>query len=609
VAEAGRPRPKRGNRRTRKLWIAVGATLGGLLGLSALGYWIDQRRETDLQDPTAGVTATSLEAVPSTDAPRPHFHDEAVERGLEMRHGPGPRGRTLPEDTGSGLAWLDYDGDGDDDLYVVNYPGPLGTAANSAGRNHLFRNDSGQFTELGEAAGVDDAGGFGMGASAADYDGDGWVDLYVTNRGPNRLFHNLGDGTFEDVAAELGVDDELWSVAAAWGDVDRDGRLDLYVTNYVEFIPALAGEVGGGDPEWQGVPFTLNPNAFDPLPNRLYHQTSDGAFEEVALELGVSNPGGRSLAATFVDLDGDGWLDLYVANDVSPNALFHNLAGELGGEAVFEDWSAMTGTADPRGSMGISVADLPETGAEPDGLPDLFITHWVAQENALYRAVSTTAHRLEYRDKVRELRLAEISTDKVGWGSAFLDFDLDGRLDLVVANGSTLEMEGDAHPDAGRKLQAQSLNLFWNSGERFYDLAPMAGEVFERDHVARGLATADFDLDGDPDLAISINRGRPLLLRNGLDPALEEGTGWLAVRPNAAGARAFGAQVEVVAGHRQIRWFGADVSFASAHAPELLFGLGPRERVSVVAIRNAHGRRLELRNLLACHRLVISEAL
>jgi hypothetical protein len=266
-----------------------------------------------------------------------------------------------------------------------------------------------------------------------------------------------------------------------------------------------------------------------------------------------------------VDLDGDGWLDLYVANDVSPNVLLHSLGAEVG-EALFEDISTRTGTADPRGSMGISVTDLGggEAG-EPDGLPDLFITHWVAQENALYQALHTPGGRLEYRDRIRRRGLGEISTQRVGWGSAFVDLDLDGRIDLAVANGSTLE-DGAVQP----RLLPQPLFLFWNDGERFHDLAPHAGDGLEP-VVGRGLAAADYDGDGDVDLAVSVNRGRPLLLRN----ETQGGGGWLAVRLRGPAAARFGARLELTAGgERQIRWWGADASYASGHAPEVIFGLG-----------------------------------
>ena len=561
---------RRGNRRLRRLaWACSGTVLGTAL-LATGGTWLERRSNTDLADPQQGVTRNFDHEIPDH-APALPFTEIGTDSGIQGRHGAGPRGRFLPEDTGSGIALADFDGDGDLDLFVPNFA----TDGSPAGANLYYRNDDGHFVESARAAGLDDIQGFAMGASVADFDADGDPDLYVTQYGANRLFRNRGDGTFDEVGAELGVDDDSWSVGAAWGDFDRDGRLDLYVVNYLDFQPEGAAAFAEDDPDWQTVPFTLNPNAFDPVPNRLYHQLEDGRFEELALGAGASDPGGRGLGATAVDLDGDGWLDLYVTNDVSPNALLHNLG--VPDTPVFEDWSARTGTADPRGSMGIAVADIdlpvPGSKGRQDGLPDLFISHWVAQENALYLAVAEP--RLEYRDRIRDWRMGEISTDRVGWGCGFLDVDLDGRLDLAVANGSTLE-EGNP-----QTLIAQRPFLLWNDGERFHDLAPAAGEALASAYVARGLAIGDLDRDGDPDLALSINRGRPLVLRN--DQAL--GFHWLRVELAGNPAHYHGARVEVlVEGRRQIRWWAAGASFASQHAPELIFGLGASEAPAIVEI-------------------------
>lgn len=567
--------------RKTKVWLSVGAMVFGTGALVQLAFWAGERRETDLADPAAGITAEFRGG--AGPLPEIRFRDVAAEMGMVMRHGPGPRGRSLPEDTGSGLAWGDYDGDGDWDLYVVNYPGALGTTPNPEGRNRLFRNDGARFTDVTEGAGMGDPDGFGMGASFADYDGDGRMDLYVTNVGPNRLYRNRGGGTFEEVGRKAGVADPLWSTGAAWGDYDRDGDLDLYVCNYVEYEDAGLGDAGTLDVSGTyTLPFALNPNSFSPAPNRLYRNRGDGTFEDVAARLRVDDSGGRSLAATFVDLDGDGWLDLYVNNDVSPNRLFRNLAPEFGtgGSLVFADLSTSTGTADPRASMGLSVGETGEMTGAPDGLPDLFLTHWVAQENALYQSLMTGGG-LEYRDKSRQFNLGEISTDMVGWGSAFLDFDLDGRVDIAVANGSTLEQKDDP-----LTLIAQPMFLFWNDGRTFHDVAPKAGEALVRPHSARGLAAADFDGDGDVDLAVSVNRGSPLLLRN----ETQTDNHFLAVRLAASDAARRGARVELEAdGRRLYRWWGADVSFLSDHAPELVFGLGSASKVDRVSVKWSDG--------------------
>lgn len=570
-----------GGRRQRRIRTSLLVmTLGGV-GLGAGAWWVQATRDTDLTDPTAGVTRTLRQGIPE-DAPLIYFEDVAAESGIVMRHGPGRRTRALPEDTGSGLAWGDVDGDGDPDLYVVNFPGPWGAPGGAGGGNRLYRNDDGHFVDVTEGAGVSDGDSFGMGASFADYDGDGDLDLYVTNVGPNRLFQNGGDGTFRDVAPAAGVAGPLWSTASSWGDLDRDGHLDLYVCNYVDYKVSGSPGEEPSDPNWSGMPFTLNPNSFSAVPNRLYRNQGDGSFEEVGGPGGVSNPSGKSLSATVCDLDGDGWLDIYVNNDVSANALFRNLGAEFdAGTLLFEDISASTGSADSRGSMGLSVADMSGEGGGPDGIPDIFITHWVAQENALYQGLRLDGGALEYRDKTRAMRLGEISTDTVGWGCALVDLDLDGRLDIAVANGSTLQRRDDP-----TLLIGEPLFLLWNDGGKFVNLAPAAGEALGRVHSARGLAAADYDGDGDVDLAVSINRGQPLLLRNDTKTANRS----LTVGLVGPGARLFGATVEVtVAGRRQTRWYGADVSIFSMHDPRMVFGLGPADHAEEVRVAWAGG--------------------
>ncbi len=586
----GRP----ASRRQRKIRASLVATFVGLAVLMAIAFWIEAGRETDLADPTAGITATFKDS--AGEHPPIRFRNVAASVGVTMRHGPGPRGRALPEDTGSGLAWGDYDGDGDWDLYAVSFAGPLGAPADERGSNRLFRNDDGRFTDVTPEAGVGDLEGFGMGASFADYDADGDLDLYVTNYGPNRLYRNRGDGTFEDVAARAGVDDAAWSCGVAWGDYDRDGLVDLYVCNYVayEHDPHLGDvDVDVGE---VSIPFALNPNAFDPVRNRLYKNRGDGTFEDVSESAGVENPDGRSLAATLCDLDGDGWLDLYVNNDVSPNRFYRNLGGDEGAawSGRFEDVSLGTGTGDPRGSMGLSVADvaLPDVkGGEPDGLPELFITHWVAQENALYQSLRLPSGRIEYRDRTRRYRLGEVSIETVGWGSCFVDFDLDGLLDVAVANGSTLESKEDRS-----RLRAEPLFFFWNDGRQFVEFARTAGEACAGLYGARGLAAADYDGDGDVDLAVAVNRGSPLLLRNDTETSHRS----LSVTLVGPAAALFGSKVQLAVGDRQqTRWYGADVSYLSMHAPELVFGVGAADGADRLTVTWADGAETRLEDVPA----------
>ncbi|MBE2213238.1 MAG: CRTAC1 family protein [Opitutaceae bacterium] len=592
--------------RQRRLVLATVATVAGtsLIGLAV--WWIEARRSTDLADARAGVTSTfTAEARAATTPVR--FTDVTAAAGIAMRHGASARRRALPEDNASGLAWGDYDGDRWPDLYVVNHPGILGDPADPAHANRLFRNrGDGTFEDVTELAGVGDAAGFGMGATFVDYDADGHLDLHVTNLGTDRLYRNNGDGTFTDVAARAGVASPLWSTGAAWGDYDRDGHVDVYVCHYVDYDaagrepPAAVGSSGrAGDYE---APYTINPSAFNPQPNTLYRNRGDGTFEDVTRATRVADPDGRSLSATFCDLDGDGWLDLYVANDVSPNRLFRNTGGDYAatgpGETgedfpvTFIDLSAFTGTADTRGSMGISVGDFGGLAGEADDLPDLFLSHWLAQENALYLSLRGRSGQLEYRDRARPLRLGEVSIDRVGWGTAVLDIDLDGRADIAVANGSTLE-----RPEDGYRLKPEPMFLFVNDGDGFRDIAPIAGEATAIPRNARGLAAADFDCDGDIDLALAVNQGSPVLLRNDTERG---GHHALSIRLAGPEALARGARIEVHQGTRhQLRWWAADVSYLSGHAAESIFGLGDSPRADLVRVRWMDGRVTEIRDVPA----------
>ncbi|WP_221033034.1 CRTAC1 family protein [Actomonas aquatica] len=572
-------------------WLAL---IGGTGALSAAAWWLLRLQDTDQAEARIHVSTAYTDEARADHSPV-RFIDVTAPAGLVFRHGPPTRHRALPEDNGSGLAWGDYDGDGDPDLYLVNHPGIVPTVGWDSSGNRLYRNNGdGTFTDLTDIAGVADPAGFGMGATWIDYDNDGHLDLHVTNRGPNRLYRNLGDGTFIDVAVAAGVDDPGWGTGTAWGDYDRDGHLDFYLCNYVDY------DSDGREPPppppgaAYEAPYTINSNAYDASPNRLFRNRGDGTFEDVTAATGVANPDGRSLAAFFCDLDGDGWLDLYVNNDVSANRLYRNSGADFGPDepVFFLDLSAVTGTADGRGSMGLSVAETGDIDGTPDGLPDLFIAHWLAQENALYQSHVTATGKLEYLDKARPFRLGEISIDRVGWGSAFADLDRDGRIDLVVANGSTLERDDDR-----TRLVAEPLLLFMQDDGGFRDVAALAGPATSRAYTARGLALADYDGDGDLDLAFSQNQGDAVLLRN--DTPRDDRQA-LVVHLDAPDARRFGARVMIEsAGRRQWRWWGADVSYLSQHGPELIFGLGLAKSVERLEVQWADGRITTLTDLNA----------
>ncbi len=544
-----------------------------------------------------GLTSRLERKLPA-DHPQIVFSDVAREAGIEFRHFAGDRSSQLPEDMGSGAAWGDYDRDGWLDLYVVNQAGPLTateeeTAASPA-RSTLYRNQGdGTFSDVGDRAGVAESGQ-GMGAAWGDYDNDGWSDLVVTRYGSSILYHNEGDGSFTEHTrvAGLSTEEGFWT-GASWADYDRDGFLDLYITGYVRYdASSRAPSARQYDVD---VPANLNPSSFAPERNLLYRNDGDGTFTELADRVGVSGRTGRSLSAAWSDFDADGWLDLYVANDLSDNMLFRNL-----GDGTFADISHSARVADYRGAMGLALGDW-----DRDGDQDLFVTHWIAQENALY--VNTASRRdeadstaapagstLGFMDQADRHGLGQIALDYVGWGTSFFDYDNDGWLDLLVVNGSTIQKEGAPH-----LLVPMFDQVFWNRpDEGFYDVSPVSGEYFSRELVGRGAAVADYDEDGDVDVFIVSNGGPAVLLRNdGGNQAA-----WLKVHPqNARGGRSpVGVRIRVFAASgEQFREAGTQSSYLSQNSPIEHFGLGSEATVDSLEVVWQNGDRWLGRRLAA----------
>ncbi len=549
----------------------IGVLVGLVIGCS---------RSTPDRDPQ--VFDSAARSLPSSH-PAIRFTDVTRQAGIDFVHSSGSRTHQLPEDMGSGVAWGDYDNDGWPDLYLVNQPGPWGAKPGpDAPFSHLYRNDrDGTFTDVTVEAGVANRGGYGMGAAWGDYDNDGNLDLYVTNDGRSVLYHNNGNGTFTDATDRAGVANDRWGLTPAWVDYDHDGYLDLYVANYVKYdarqVPASSTSQDWGP----NVPFTLNPSSFDPAPNRLYRNNRDGTFTDVAPQLGVANPGGRSLSAAFADFDRNGWDDLYVGNDISSNRMYENL-----GHGRFRDVSASSWTEENRGTMGVAVGDF-----DGDGDSDMFLTHWIGEGYALYAnlwAEQGGKGPLHFSDMADEYGCGGIAMGDAGWSAFFFDFDNDGRLDLMAINGSTLEDKGDR-----TKLVPARPFLFWSRGaEGYYDLARAgaAGDALNAPIVGRGAAYADYDHDGDLDVIVTTNHGRPMLLRS-------DGNGhnhWLAVhligrRANRSG---YGAKVSLEAGGtRQFREYGATGNYLSQSAPEAWFGLGQTTAVDRIEVQWPGGDR------------------
>ncbi|MBI2536901.1 MAG: CRTAC1 family protein, partial [Gemmatimonadetes bacterium] len=420
----------------------------------------------------------------------------------------------------------------------------------------------------------------GMCAEWGDYDNDGWPDLFVTSYGENVLYHNERDGTFSDrtKSSGLGGIPGFWA-GVAWGDFDRDGFLDLYVTGYVRY--SHPADLMGSTLYDAENPASINPNSFEPERNLLYRNNGDGTFSEVAARAGVLGEKGKSLEAAWADLDEDGWPDLYVANDVSDNMLFRNL-----GNGTFEDISHSARVADYRSAMGLALGDW-----DGDQDTDIFITHWIAQENALYNnqreRFLAGGGPLVFMGEADRYGVGQIALDYVGWGTFFFDYDNDGKLDLFVANGHTFQQRNAPH-----LLAPQNSQLFWNRGaeEGFYDVSAVSGEYFRKAYVGRGAAFGDYDNDGDLDVFV-VNHGGPgILLRN------EGGNRnrWLQVRLEGrqSNRMALGTKLRLVVGKAvQIREVGAQSSYLSQNTLIEHFGMGSHTEADTLAVAWPSGVR------------------
>ncbi len=579
----------RGMPRRRRL-VLLTASLGALfVAVASIVVWLVTRPEPTYRpgERVAGLTAGLARDLPA-DHPRVAFTDVTQEAGIGFRHFAGDRSSQLPEDMGSGAAWGDFDNDGWLDLYVVNVVGPLtlteAEVARSSAHAVLYRNaGDGTFRDITAAAGVQFRG-WGMAVAAADYDNDGWLDLFVSAYGDNVLYRNNGDGTFTDKTKEAGLGGRFgfWA-GARWSDYDRDGFLDLYVTGYVRYQHLEDDQASLQYNIEQ--PANINPSSFEPEENILYRNNGDGTFSDVTARAGVSGGLGRSLGAVWADFDDDGWPDLYVANDVSDNVMYRNE-----GRGIFRDVSLAARVADYRGAMGLGVGDW-----NGDGDLDLFVTHWIAQENALYSNLrsdlqalgSEPAQPLMFVDEADRYGLGQIALPFVGWGTSFFDYDNDGRLDLLVVNGSTLQRGDDK-----RQLVPMTSQLFWNRGakEGFFDVSPVAGAYFGREYVGRGAAFGDYDNDGDVDVFV-VNHGGPgVLLRN--DGGNRHR--WLEVRlvGSSSNRSAIGAKLRLVAGGKTlIQEVGSQSSYLSDNSLVQHFGLDTLQAADTLEVRWPSGVR------------------
>jgi hypothetical protein len=520
------------------------------------------------------------------------FADVTKQAGLDkFHHRSGtPEKTTIIEAPGSGVALLDYDNDGWLDIYLLNgSTAPAIKGKEAPPRAMLFHNNhDGTFTDVTEKAGVANER-WGFGVAVADYDNDGWPDIYVANYGKNRLYHNNHDGTFTDLAEKAGVALGGWSTGPTWGDYDRDGLLDLFVPGYVKYDldhPVLAGKGGlpAGACQYRGVDIFCGPLGLIGENDHLFHNSGDGTFTDVSVKAGVSDPEGRyGFASLFVDLNDDGWLDLVVANDSVPNYLYHNRR-----DGTFEDISFASGFAvneegRAQSSMGIGIGDY-----NHDGKADIFVTTFSDDYKTLYRNDGDGS----VTDVSFKVGLGMPTIPFLSWGVGFLDFDNDGWLDIFIANGHVYPLADKT--DWGTTWAQRPL-LFRNiDGKKFQEVPPATGSGLADVITARGAAFGDLFNDGHIDVVLNNMDSTPTLLRG----VVNNGNHWITLKlvggPKSP-RDAIGAKVFLTSGGVRQR---ADVlsggSYGSSSDPRVHFGLGTSRKVDKVEIHWPDGVQEEV---------------
>jgi hypothetical protein len=519
------------------------------------------------------------------------FIDATHTAGLDKFHhrSGSPEKHVILETPGSGVALLDYDNDGWLDIYLVNGSTEAAFRGKEAAPKAmlLHNNHDGTFTDVTEKAGVGNER-WGFGVAVGDYDNDGWPDIYVSNYGKNRLYHNNHDGTFSDVAEKAGVALGTWSTGASWGDYDHDGYLDLFVPGYVKFdmnnqpIPGKNG-LPKGFCQFRGVEVMCGPRGLNGEPDHLFHNNGDGTFTDVSVKAGVADQHGYyGFSSVFVDVDDDGWLDLAVANDSVPKYLYRNKH-----DGTFEDISYMSGFAlndegREQAAMGIAVGDY-----NRDGKVDFYITNFSDDYNTLYRNEGDG----NFQDVSAHAELANPTIPFLGWGTAFLDFDNDGLLDLFVANGHVYP--GVDNMDWGTSYAQRPL-LFRNlNGDKFQEVPAAPGSGLAVVIRARGAAFGDLFNDGHIDVVLNNMDSTPTLLRN----VVKNDNHWITFRLIGGGKSpkdAIGAKLFLTAGARQRGDVFSGGSYASSSDQRLHFGLGSATKVDKVEIHWPSGTKEEI---------------
>jgi hypothetical protein len=531
------------------------------------------------------------------------FADITAESRVGFRHQSSPTSRKyLPEAMGGGVALFDFDADGRPDIFFTNGaaltdPMPKGASPDKRDPrfwNRLYRQKpDGTFEDVTERAGVRGEG-YGMGAAAGDYDGDGWVDLYVTAYGGATLYRNRGDGTFEDATRRTKTSVSGWPTSAGFFDYDRDGRLDLFVARYMEW-DFERGSLVCGSP---AVPAYCHPDNFRGAPAVLFRQKPDGTFEDVSKQAGVADPSGKGLGVAFADFDSDGLTDIFVANDSVRQSLHRNR-----GDGTFEDVALLAGVGyDENGKtfagMGVDAADY-----DNDGRPDVFVT---ALSNETYPLFRNNGD-LTFTYATNASGVGQITLLYSGWGARFADFDSDGLRDIFVAQGHVLDT---IEKTATYLTYRQTPLLMRNTGKAFVNVSASAGTIFHQPLAARGAAFGDIDNDGDTDIVLAQTDGPALLLRNEGRKDGAKGH-WLGVAlvGSKSNRQGLGARVTVTdaSGARQVFDVSGAGSYLSSSDPRVLAGLGARAAVRSVEVRWPGGLTQTVNNPPVDRYLTINE--
>lgn len=538
----------------------------GLGGLSMAGGWPwpAYAQSPSAQSPNSPVGANREETIFRWIHPAESHIHWVSDNARSFEH-------YLPESMVAGCAFFDYDNDGWMDIFLVN-SGPCDffhPAADKRPKNALYHNNrDGTFTDVTARAGLEGKA-FGMGVAAGDYDGDGFTDLYVTAYGHNTLYHNNGDGTFTDVTEKAGLADPNWSTSAVWFDYDNDGKLDLFVCNFVQYTGI---GVNPCKSVVTGKPFYCVPTMFPGRASKLYHNNGDGTFTEVGHLTDIGKKMGKAHGVVATDINNDGLMDLFVSNDTEPNYLYLNRGGGKFEEIAFAAGVAYSDAGEPRSGMGVDSADY-----NNDGRLDLFVANIDHQNFSLYRNDGKDM----FTDVAPQTGIAAATHMLSGWGLKFFDYDNDGNLDLILANGHPDDMVAVDSPGVTYR---EPLLLFHGNGKTFENVSLQAGKAFQKHWSSRGLAIGDFDNDGGIDVLVNQNGGAPILLHNQVGGK----NNWVGLHlvGRKCNIEAIGARITwTFDGVTRSRLKTAGGSYLSSHDKREVLGIGRSEKLESLEIQ------------------------